>query len=338
MTVNVISVGVSVLDALADPDDKIGNAGLAGAVRRAAPAGLFTREGIGKDDRRGASDWLAAALDIGDSRRRDTLAEVAAAARPAEWPLDISAETETLGHVDRTSESPFGSADIAVLICSDTPRGLLAGVWNALKVTGGDLNRVRYIPDAAARGATFNGLRGCAVLVRVPGMDAADSKGFGKAMSALGFLARRLFASGNLAKAEEFRFYLSGGFKAAIPYLVGMAEAVRSVDVDLLKRLGKAHLMPATGPWPVSAFILHEDAEPNAPAIRLPLRRLVAESVRKELTGWETGQRTGKPDWGLLEGYAYEVTDGAPGRETYELTAFGTGLRALFGLSREGLG
>lgn len=337
MTVNVISVGVSILDALAEPEDKIGNADLVGAVRRAAPTALFTRAGIGEDDRRGASDWLAAALDAGGSGQRDTLAEVAATARPAEWPLHMSAETETFGHVDRTSESPFGSGDIAVLICSDTPRGLLAGVWNALKVTG-DLNRVRYIPDAAARGASFNGLRGCAVLVRVPGMDAADSEGFGKAMSALGFLARRLFASGNLTKAEAFRFYLSGGFKAAIPYLVGMAEAVRSVDVDLLRPLGNAHLMPTTGPWPVSAFILHEDAEPSAPAIRLPLRRLVAESVRKELTGWETGRRTGKPDWGLLEGYAYEVTGGAPGRETYELTAFGTGLRALFGLSREGLG
>ena len=250
----------------------------------------------------------------------------------------MSAETETFGHVQRTDGLSFGDGDIAVLVCSDTPRGLLAGIWNALAVNGGHLDRVRYIPDAAEGGASFDGLRGCVVLVRVAGMDAADSRGFGQAMSALGFLARRLFASGDLSRAEEFRFYLSGGFKAAIPYLVGMAEAVRSVDDTCLRPLGKAGLMPASGPWPVSAYMLHEDAGPNAPAIRLPLRRLVAESVRKELTGWESGRRTGKPDWGLLEGYAYEVTGGAPGGETYELTAFGTGLRALFGLSREGLG
>ena len=34
------------------------------------------------------------------------------------------------------------------------------------------------------------------------------------------------FESGQLVKGEEFRFYLSGGFKAAIPYLIGLAEAV----------------------------------------------------------------------------------------------------------------
>ena len=56
--------------------------------------------------------------------------------------------------------------------------------------------------------------------------DAADETGFRRAMAGLGLLARRIFESGQLVKGEEFRFYLSGGFKAAIPYLIGLAEAV----------------------------------------------------------------------------------------------------------------
>lgn len=161
-------------------------------------------------------------------------------------------------------------------------------------------------------------------------------------------LARQVFASGSLKEPEEFRFYLSGGFKAAIPYLIGLAEAVRSVDRECLEAIGAGAAVPPSGSYPVKAFMLHESAtrhpsaETKVPTIELPLRRLVARAVRSELSDFKDGRRVGKPRYTTLEGYAYEITGGGPDPETCELslTPFGVGLQALFGFGfdHEGLG
>jgi hypothetical protein len=257
----------------------------------------------------------------------------------------LSAETETFGRVQGTGGLSLSTGDIAVLICSDTPSGLLAGVWNALALTGGNLSKIRYVPGLDP-GHSLGDLRGHAVLVRVTGMDARDASGFRDAMRGLCLLARQVFASGSLKGPEEFRFYLSGGFKAAIPYLVGLAEAVRSVDRRCLEAIGAGAAVPPSGAYPVKAFMLHESAtrhvraETNVPPIELPLRRLVARVVRSELSEFDGGRRTGKPATTILEGYAYEVTGGRPDSETCELTLtpFGAGLHALFGLDHEGFG
>ncbi len=336
MTVHLISVGLSMLDALADPSQKLtGKPDLIGAIDREQPFRLFEAEGIG-EDRDAANKWLAGALGADGAPGHNAasaarLRELATAIRPDLWPLDMSAETATFDRVPGTS-FPLRSTDIAVLICTDTPRGLLAGVWNALVLTDADLTRIRYLPEP---GGQLGDIKGHAVLARVPSMDAADETGFRRAMAGLGLLARRIFESGQLVKGEEFRFYLSGGFKAAIPYLIGLAEAVRSIDKQRLRDLGVEHVMPDDGPYPVQAFVLHETAGPKAPPIRLPLRRLVAAAVRQELTGYDqAGRRTGRPGSGLLDGYAYEVS-GRPGKETCQLTAFGEGLRVLFGVTAE---
>ena len=89
------------------------------------------------------------------------------------------------------------------------PGGPARGVWNALTIAGGDLRLPRYIADAK-EDTPLGKLKGRAVLVRVTGMDARNNTGFNEAMDALEMLARRLFRSGSLDKAEEFRFYLSG--------------------------------------------------------------------------------------------------------------------------------
>ena len=259
------------------------------------------------------------------------VAGVSAAVRPDRWPPDMSAEIDTFGRVPGAG-IPLRDKDIAILICSDTPRGLLAGVWNALALTDADLSRIRYQPEP---GPLRDKLRGRALVVRVPGMDAGDEPGFRQAMSSLGLLARHVFESGQLVKEEEFRFYLSGGFKAAIPYLIGLAEAVRSIDRSRLRQLGVERLMPDDGRYPAEAFVLHDTAGPDASPIRLPLRRLDAEAVRYELSDFDRhGVRRSKPDGALLDGYAYEVK-GRPGKQTWELTAFGEGLRALFGVPAE---
>ena len=139
-------------------------------------------------------------------------------------------------------------------------------------------------------------------------------------MDGLGTLGRNLLRSGELTGGEAFRFYLSGGFKAAIPYLIGLAEGLRSVDLS----------------HPVDAFVQHETAGPGAPPIRLPLRRLIAAQVEEELAGYDSsGVRKGVPGAALLTGYAYEVSGNG---KKCTLTAFGEGLRALFGVPPEGYG
>jgi hypothetical protein len=163
------------------------------------------------------------------------------------------------------------------------------------------------------------------VMARVPGMDAGDEGGFRRAMGGLGTLARDVLRSGELAKGEPFRFYLSGGFKAAIPYLIGLAEGLRSLGQQ-------PGVMSA--PHPVTAFVLHETAGKGEPPIRLPLRRLIATQVEQELSRFDvSGVRDGVPSPALLDGYAYEVE----GKQC-TLTAFGEGLRALFGVGPEGSG
>jgi hypothetical protein len=333
VTVHLISVGLSVRDALRDPYDKLaGEPDLIAAINRHKPLDLFP----GDMDGDAASEWLVGALtpDPGpgrDAAKADRLREVSAAVEPNRWPRHMSAEIETFARVPGTG-FPLRPGDIAVLVCSDTPRGLLAGVWNALALTDGDLARVGYLPDP---GSLPGDIRARAVLVRVPGLDASDEAGFRRAMGGLGSLARHVFQYGRLSEAERFQFYLSGGFKAAIPYLIGLAEAVRSIDASRLRDLGAGHLMPADGPYPVDAFVLHETAPPGTPPIRLPLRRLDADAVRYELSRFDrSGHRRGKPDGALLQGYAYEV-EGRPGKETCELTAFGEGLRELFGVEVE---
>jgi hypothetical protein len=348
MTVHLISVGLSIRDALKDPETRRRKLKdkheLIAAIGRAEPWNLLVREAGVSDpprdrDRDLANQWLAEAVSGADPVKAARLGEVAAAIRPREWPLDMSAELETFALAAGMGKFSLAKGDIAVFVCSDTPAGLTAGMWNAAGLTAGDLSRIQFTGQP---GALPDDLRGHPVLVRITGMDASSSEGFGLAMYGLGVLARQLFVKGKLDRAEEFRFHLSGGYKAAIPYLIGLAEAVHSVDKQCLSDIGVPDLMPKDGrPYPVTAWVLHDEEGTResrgtpAPPIRLPLRRLIAESVREELTGYDdkTKRRTGKPVTPLLEGYAYEVArDG----RTSELTPFGLGLRALFGMTPEG--
>jgi hypothetical protein len=332
MTVHLISVGVSMLDAMEHPDRKGLADGLCRAFGDTSPYSTLAF-GFGKSERAVASDWVASALEAPGEPGRDPrpagqLRDLAAALDLKRWPNSISAEIETF-RAASGKRFPLSRDDIAVLICSDTPRGLLAGVWNTLALTEGDFSRVMYSPEP---GTALADLRGKAVLVRVAGMDAASRDGFTTAMSGLGMLACRLLEAGCVTKDDDFRFYLSGGFKAAIPYLIAMAEAIRSLDETRLKDFGAADLKRPGRVFPVKAFVLHEMTDPPKP-IELPLRRLPASVIRQELAGYTGKTRIGKPVPALLEGYAYEV---APDGKTCTLTPFGEGLKILFNVPPEG--
>ncbi|MGH3942471.1 MAG: hypothetical protein ACRDTG_28380 [Pseudonocardiaceae bacterium] len=299
MTIHLISVGLSLTQTLSG---RLADRKLATNVARERPWEILGT------DRVLASDWLAGALAPEDSGERDParyrrLAEMADHIQPRLWPARFSAELDTFARVPE-AKLPLDGADVAVLMSSDTADGLAAGLWNAAALVHGDLSRVSYLADPAA---PIGPARGQAVLVRVPGLDAGDERGFCDAMRGLGSLGHFLrFAVAQ--DREEFRCYLSGGFKAAIPYLIGLAEGLRS--------------LPDTGS--VEAIVLHENTE-RAP-IRLPLRRIPYELMADELSGFGVdGVRRYEPQFSVLEGYAYEKRDA-----TWRLTPFGEGLRALF--------
>jgi hypothetical protein len=304
MTVHVISVGRSLLDTFTS-GERLKNlpADVAKAISQERPQDMLV-DAQAAENGEVASDWLAGVLTSGNLR--DSLfAAMVRAIRPGIWPARVSAELDTFSRV-KDAAIPLSAADTAVLVCSDTPEGILAGLWNATALAGGDLERIRYLPDPAG---PLGSVRGKALVARVKGLDASSESDFMEAMSGLGTLGRHLLDSPAVSPADAFRFYLSGGFKAAIPYLIGLAEGLRSTS----------------GTRKVDAYVLHETGRSGA--IRLPLRRMIAAQVAEELAGFE-GQpalRKELPCPALLYGYAYDRKG-----KSYELTPFGEGLRALF--------
>ena len=190
--------------------------------------------------------------------------------------------------------------------------GLLAGLWNAAALVNGELGDVRYVADPAQLPPDP---RGKAVFLRVPGLDAGREEGFRRAMRGLGVFGRGLLDSGQLTDEEPFRFYLSGGFKAAIPYLIGLAEGLES--------------LPEAGP--VDAYVLHDSGR-KYPPIPLPLRRIAPERVQSELKNLSEQPSGTVPPSKYLDGYAYLSTP-----DGWVLTPFGTGLKALFKMPPPGI-
>jgi hypothetical protein len=336
MTVHLISVGVSVLVAMEHPDPKKFSADLIEAFNDTQAFSTLTFD-FSETERKAASRWVASALPGPDEPEHEPararhLRDIAGELDIGQWPPGISAEIETLRYASGKGQAfPLDEDDIAILICSDTPKGLLAAVWNALGLVKGDFSRVAYLPDPDQG---MGKIRGKAVIARVEGMDAANSDRFRDAMKHLGALACGLFESQSLTPEDDFRFYLSGGFKAAIPYLIGMAEAIRSLDEVRLAELGVVELMPESRVFPVKAFVMHEMSDPPKP-IELPLRRLIATAIRRELAGFVGGICRGALESTLLEGYAYETLAHGNG---YQLTPFGEGLATLFSRPAESHG
>lgn len=331
MTVHLISVGVSVLEAMKHPDPDRIDRDLSQACHDTQAFSTLTFD-FTDSEREAASRWVAEALpESGKPARVGQLRDIAADLDIGRWPPRISAEIETFRYAPGGRAFPLREDDIAILICSDTARGLLAGVWNALGLVSGDFSRVVYLPEPDKG---IGNVRGKAVIARVKDMDAASSQQFRGAMRRLGALARGLLASRCLTADDDFLFYLSGGFKAAIPYLIGMAEATRSLDKTRLSELGVAGLLPESGVFPVRAFVMHEMSDPPVP-IELPLRRLITTAIRRELAGFTGGICRGTLESTLLEGYAYEPV---PGGDGYQLTPFGEGLEMLFSRPAESHG
>ncbi|QTD99991.1 hypothetical protein [Streptomyces cyanogenus] len=315
MTLHLVSVGSNLVDALSAPSGISGlDPDLADAIRDESPARVLS-DTVGSDNQAAAVE-LGACLSPGTDQHR-YLAQLTQAVKPGLWPSGISAELDTLTRVPggrRHLAAGSTSNDVAVLLATDTVDGLTAALWNALALTEGDLDRVEYLPSPAELPSAP---RGRALVVRVPGLDAHTEGDFTRAMEGLGTLGRTLVTKVADSGDEDFLFHLSGGYKAAVPYLIGLAEGLRS-----LRRTGT-----------VQAFMLHRDT--LGKPIRLPLRRMRIEVLHEVLHPFrETGKTPCSPGNDVLEGYAYDLTDSGD----YELTAFGAGLLALIGRPEEPLG
>jgi hypothetical protein len=313
VTLHIVSVGSNLLDALEAPSRIRGlDPDLADAIRDTSPTCVLSD--IAGTDSEAAADELAACLSAGTDQHRH-LVRLVREIRPGRWPSVSSAELDTLTRAPG-GRRHLAADDVAVLLATDTVDGLTTALWNALALTGGDLDRVEYLAGPAELPTAP---RGHALIVRVPGLDPRTESDFTRAMEGLGTLGRTLVTKVADSGDEDFLFHLSAGYKAATPYLIGLAEGLRS--------------LPRKGT--VQAFMLHRDTQGSA--IRMPLRRMNLRLLHKALGPFRENGRTAlrPPDDRVLEGYAYDSTADGTG---FELTAFGAGLLALIGRPEEDLG
>ncbi|MEY9211502.1 hypothetical protein NI17_010085 [Thermobifida halotolerans] len=311
MTVHVISVGLSLVDFFESPDRDEHPLPTATEIND-----LWQQERLGLDE---LGQRLEEAFGMNASEESEALTrfqELAEEVEADRWAghHGLSAELDTLRTV---ADTPLPPTDTAFLITSDTKNGHAAAVWTAIALAAGDASRVCYLPDITEETLLVRAEPNRVYVVRIPGLDAASDTAFHAPMERMGRLGRLLVGGDRTERftrsGEPVHFHLSGGYRATTPYLIALAEWLRSLEHT---------------PGDVSAWVLPEDAKSP---FRVPLRRLRPEWVRNELAGFNpTGWRAQPPTDDLLEGYAYEPSDTG-----VRLTAFGAGMRALFGVNEE---
>ncbi|MFC7330505.1 hypothetical protein [Marinactinospora rubrisoli] len=265
----------------------------------------------------GVHDFLRAALTSG-TPESELLRAATAEFGVHHWPSSISAELTTLArHADEKSAKlpekvRAGADDIVVLIASDTPGALRVALWDAIALTDGDLSRVRYLhePDEV-----YEEARGQVLIARLPGMDVGNSQGFRTAMRHLGTLGRHLIDV-LAGREQDYVFHLTGGYKAAGFYLLGIAQGMRGltrVETGGQREVGS-----------VRAVVIHESSDGY---IDIPVRRLDPEVVDAELryAGADGVYVRNPPRPRQLDGYAYQ----AEHEREWRTTPFGEGLRTL---------
>ena len=222
---------------------------------------------------------------------REQFLELLGEVKPQLWPYQVSAELTTMAASDPKGKScSLPSGQTAVLIASDTSKGLHAALFNAVAIAAGDLERVRYLPEPTP---DIVKERGNVVIVRMPGLDAGNNKVFLEAMRGFGLLGQGI---DRLLKNDEdmaARFHLSGGFKAALPYLLGLGEALHSLR-------GKSS---------VQAYTVHELSR-DLSSIELPLRSLPSGLLSQQLAGTDAEGR-------------FALSEVAPGQYTLEVQSVG---------------
>lgn len=219
----------------------------------------------------------------------------------------MSAEIDAL----RAHDVDLDDDDLVVLLASDTTKGLANALWNALALAEGDQKRVWY-RDSLDHVRPAGGIRQQIVVMRVPYLDVESKGEFPRALQSLTGLAELIEGHGVprdeklVGKKEDLVFHVTGGYRSTLPYLIAIAEWLRSLRVGKVS----AQLLPKKGGATMS----------------LPLRKLDEHDVKDELGVFTGGTRTLKlPQTRLLLGYAYTERLGG-----FELTDFGRSMRTLF--------
>ena len=294
--------------------------------------------------RTAVSEQLTQATRAGTAMRKQ-LAAVLDRHRPWQrWSAGASAELTSIAagyRRQRGDAVQLRDGDTAVLIASDTADGLRAALFNAVILAGvqdGDtesaLDRIAYFPEPSDALFDYGGQRSVAIM-RIPGMDVGDRDGFVQAMQGLGIIGRGIADRidpdprdrAAAADAPTAVFHLSGGYKAAQPYVIGLAEALR----------GK------TSPSRVDACVIHESSK-AVEALRVPLKSLDRELLEAELAEIAAKEEVQDgsafdgngllqlefeaPPQTVLRGYACEPVQGPSGK--WRLTPFGAALLELF--------
>jgi hypothetical protein len=267
-------------------------------------------------------------LATGDVNVVDTVEDMSAAAGMAEWRSTCSAETASLAAV--TGRGEAGVEDAVILLSSDSGRGLLAAMWVALFMVGGvtGVARLRTLsetePEPGAGAAILT--PGLVHLARLPGLDLRGPDDPSLAMERLGDIGRQLVDAVDAVESDgdghDVVVHLSGGYKATVPYVLCLAEGLRSARLHGGGRLA------------LEAWLTHEDfvGDDHAPKkIPVPVRRMNWAIIQEDLRPFRdadstTDDRRGK----TLEGLAFEESGGR-----WVLTPFGRGLRRLVGFAQE---
>ncbi|WP_017559364.1 hypothetical protein [Nocardiopsis baichengensis] len=347
--IHILPVGVSLRENLAkadpDPDRRESlltreDRGVVRALvdpREKDPFSLRSRLYPNSDDKEQARAEVSTALnDPAGSGLEDQVKRF----RPDLWTQRISAEMTAItrfaegkpkrqGLFKTRTATKLRRGDTAVLAGTDTAAGLISALWNGLALADGDARRVGLLD---VKSGARTGAQDAAVLIApVPGLDASSAEEFTDAMSHLGVLGKRLIRE-VCGAGGDYVFHLSGGYKAALPYFIGLAEGMRGLT-DMADEEHPLGLVSS-----VQAHILHEETAEKL--ISVPLRRLAWQTVRAELANVDKDKpraagrrRTMRPGngHGTLYGYAYESTTGRPQENLY-LTPFGEGLLELIGV------
>ncbi|MGV9678542.1 hypothetical protein ACWDSJ_24955 [Nocardia sp. NPDC003482] len=172
-------------------------------------------------------------------------------------------------HTDRTDAVAAGGhdGDAYLFLATDTDQGLLTAT--ALAAGTAAASPVHYLDDPTDLTARAIRLRPNDIHVcRIPGLDLEEApvppESVWTALGAIGHIACETARPGIGAGAGTWRvvLHLSGGYKALLPALLAMGEAIRSVfeDPDVQTRAS------------ISAWVLHETSAGQR--IEVPVRYL----------------------------------------------------------------
>lgn len=244
-----------------------------------------------------------------EGQAREALEDLVEEISPDLWPRDVSAELASLA-ANRGGNPRLdigGEIDETVLlIASDTGRGLRAALFNALVITSGDVDRVDYLPTP---NSTFRVEHGRVTIVRLPGLDAENNEQFLRAMRELSAFGP-FFEEALRNPESTCRFHLTGGFRVAMPFLLGFAQALHSLYDGQ-----------------ISTHAQYEFSS-SPRSIELPLSAPRTDDLEGKLAGSDDDGyfENEPPEGNIWEGFAYEFV---PDQLRWRLTPFGMALREL---------